>query len=66
MGFFEKLMAKAIGQDPQFFEGLQTRNAAAGDVPGIKRMKKGGSVKSSASKRADGCCKKGKTKGRMV
>ena len=31
----------------------------------IKYMKKGGSV-SSASKRADGCCIKGKTKGRMV
>ena len=29
-------------------------------------LKKGGSVKSSASKRADGCCVKGKTKGRMV
>jgi len=28
-------------------------------------MKKGGKV-SSASKRADGCCTKGKTKGRMV
>jgi hypothetical protein len=28
--------------------------------------KKGGKVKSSASKRADGCCVKGKTKGRMV
>ena len=30
-----------------------------------KLMKKGGKV-SSASKRADGCCIKGKTKGRMV
>jgi hypothetical protein len=29
-------------------------------------FKKGGVVKSSASKRADGICKKGKTKGRMV
>lgn len=29
-------------------------------------MKKGGVVKSSASKRADGCATKGKTKGRMV
>jgi hypothetical protein len=29
-------------------------------------FKKGGAVKSSASKRADGICKKGKTKGRMV
>jgi hypothetical protein len=35
--------------------------------PGIKKMgmKKGGSV-SSASKRADGCAVKGKTKGKMV
>jgi hypothetical protein len=31
----------------------------------IPRMKAGGKV-SSASKRADGCCVKGKTKGRMV
>ena len=29
-------------------------------------MKKGGMVKSSASKRADGCAVKGKTKGKMV
>ena len=41
----------------------------AGAAAKIKRdygMKKGGKVKSSASKRADGCCVKGKTKGRMV
>jgi hypothetical protein len=31
-----------------------------------KGMKKGGSVKSSASKRADGIAIKGKTRGRMV
>jgi hypothetical protein len=31
----------------------------------IKKMAKGGSV-SSASKRADGCATKGKTKGRML
>jgi hypothetical protein len=30
------------------------------------QMKKGGMVKSSASKRADGIAKKGKTQGRMV
>ena len=37
-------------------------------VPGKKqlKMKKGGMVKSSASKRADGIVKKGKTRGRMV
>lgn len=33
---------------------------------GAAKYKKGGSVKSSASKRADGCATKGKTKGRMV
>lgn len=31
-----------------------------------KPMKKGGMVKSSASKRADGCATKGKTKGRII
>ena len=30
------------------------------------KYKKGGSVKSSASKRADGCATKGKTRGKMV
>jgi hypothetical protein len=36
-------------------------------VPGKRPlMKKGGSVKSSASKRADGIAKKGKTRGKMV
>lgn len=32
----------------------------------VKKMAKGGSVKSSASKRADGCATKGKTKGRFI
>jgi len=31
-----------------------------------KKMKKGGSVRSSASKRADGIAQRGKTKGRMI
>ena len=35
-------------------------------VRNTKPMKKGGAVKSSASKRADGCAVRGKTKGRMV
>jgi Tfp pilus assembly protein FimT len=33
---------------------------------GSVKMAKGGSVKSSASSRGDGCCTKGKTKGRML
>jgi hypothetical protein len=43
----------------------QAREAQqAGQSPKEGGMKKGGSV--SASKRADGCATKGKTKGRMV
>ena len=34
--------------------------------PYAKPMKKGGMARSSASKRADGCAVKGKTKGRFV
>lgn len=32
----------------------------------VKKKAKGGSVKSSASKRADGCATKGKTRGKFV
>jgi len=34
--------------------------------PKVEKKAKGGSIKSSASKRADGIAVKGKTKGRMV
>jgi hypothetical protein len=38
-----------------------------GATPTVKTMKKGGAVKvSKASSRADGCAKRGKTRGRMV
>jgi hypothetical protein len=52
-------------------EEEKTRRAAtAAGSPAIKAptvgMKKGGSVKSSASKRADGIAQRGKTKGRFV
>jgi hypothetical protein len=43
--------------------GARGKNPGPANPP---MMKKGGMVKSSASKRADGICKKGKTKGRMV
>jgi hypothetical protein len=32
----------------------------------VKQVKKGGMIKSSASKRADGCCQRGKTRGKIV
>ena len=43
--------------------GLPTENMKKGGS--VKKMAKGGSV-SSASKRADGCATKGKTKGRII
>lgn len=78
MGFMTDLMKQLTEgietQNPGFWERVRARNAAAGNKPGVERMKKGGSVKkmakggsvSSASKRADGCAVKGKTKGKMV
>jgi hypothetical protein len=47
------------------------KSSVRGEITGgglklTKRFKKGGMVKSSASKRADGIAQRGKTKGRMV
>jgi hypothetical protein len=50
--------AGSAGRDPSRFGTPVTLDELG--------FKKGGAVKSSASKRADGICKKGKTKGRMV
>ena len=55
----KQLDAMQAAQTPQVQQSTQPTQFR---VPG---MKKGGKV-SSASKRADGCCVKGKTKGRMV
>jgi hypothetical protein len=46
-------------------ESKKRREESKEPKPEPKKMAKGGSV-SSASKRADGCATKGKTKGRMV
>jgi hypothetical protein len=55
---------------PQMGAGLAgmspTRMSAVQNVPQGAALKKGGSVKSSASKRADGCAQRGKTRGKMV
>lgn len=49
---------------------MEEQAAATGDNPQnpqpLVTRKKGGMVKSSASKRADGCAQRGKTKGRIV
>ena len=48
-------------------EQAAAEQAAAEQAAAAQGMKKGGKVKmSSASKRADGCAMRGKTKGRMV
>lgn len=54
-------LGKAI-DDPRARQAM--REAGAEERREARGMKKGGVV--SASKRADGCCVKGKTKGRMV
>jgi len=72
------LPAPGTGGRPPVMQGIgnavsgAVRNAVAnqaaakvGAMPGKRFMKKGGKV-SSASKRADGCAIKGKTKGKMI
>ena len=66
-------MAASLAKDPKFKNALQEGQARIAP----KKMSKGGKAKkmaysgkvksgSSASRRADGCAVKGKTKGRMV
>jgi hypothetical protein len=55
---------------PANFDAIEESKQDAADARARKKIsdmgyKKGGSV-SSASKRADGCCTKGKTRGKMV
>ena len=50
-----------------FYKGIyDMNNTLRGQKEQGKGMKKGGMVKSGASKRADGCAVKGKTRGKMV
>jgi hypothetical protein len=57
--------AKEAELDSKMDEGFRkaTRKKAGGSV---KKYRKGGSVKSSASKRGDGCVQRGKTKGTII
>jgi hypothetical protein len=56
----KRLGSGRVGTTPSSFS-----EPIGGRKGGMVKMKKGGSV-SSASKRADGCATKGKTKGRMI
>ena len=57
-GDFDRMMEERRRE-----RGASSSSGNMGDVIGAK---KGGMIKSSASKRADGCAIKGKTRGRMV
>ena len=52
--------------NPYFGRTVSQRSASLKAKGGAIKMAKGGSVKSSASKRADGCAVRGKTRGKMV
>jgi len=69
MGPVNKALDLALGNPHESAKrGLEQGYAemrAAKKTESTKGMKKGGKV-GSASKRADGCCTKGKTKGRMI
>jgi hypothetical protein len=67
----QHLKEKLLGTEEQNRKGQEMLDKQAKEGSGIakalggKGMKSGGKV-SSASKRADGCCVKGKTKGRYL
>ena len=57
-----------MGRLPKPTGGGSSGTGGAGEIKALanpRAMKKGGNV-SSASKRGDGCCVKGKTKGKLV
>lgn len=60
---YGKMVDKEMGESKEGKKG--DFNEEPDTAPVVKKAK-GGTVKSSASKRADGCAVKGKTKGRMV
>jgi len=75
---FDKALSKAMQkEESKPFKGHALRGSEGKTGKGYRdyetgspklsdEFKKGGSVKSSASKRADGIAKKGKTRGKMV
>jgi hypothetical protein len=69
LGLGAKMVSSLIGGDDKEEKELKKeleRERAMGRAAASQGMKKGGSVKSSASKRADGCAQRGKTRGKMV
>ena len=69
-GIAPMMIARSGYKDEEEERRAKEQAAATGDTPQnpqpLVTRKKGGMVKSSASKRADGCAMRGKTKGRIV
>jgi hypothetical protein len=64
-GIAPMMIARSGYKDEE--EERRAQEQAAAEQAAAQGMKKGGKVKmSSASKRADGCAQRGKTRGRMV
>ena len=64
-GIAPMMIARSGYKDEE--EERRAQEQAAAEQAAAQGMKKGGKVKmSSASKRADGCATRGKTRGRMV
>lgn len=61
-GEFDRMMAERRAER----ERRQARDEGLGSMGDVIGAKKGGMVKSSASRRADGCATKGKTRGKIV
>jgi hypothetical protein len=70
LGLIPGLLYKDQYKDKEEERRAKEQAAATGDTPQnpqpLVTRKKGGMVKSSASKRADGCAQRGKTRGRIV
>jgi hypothetical protein len=69
-GMIGKLADKGmLGLGPMAIAQGRRKKADGSDVTPEEEaagMKKGGTVKSSASKRADGCAQRGKTRGKVI
>lgn len=64
-GLMGKLISQGVGGVLPAAIARNAQRDAAEEEKKVGGMKKGGSV-SSASKRADGCCIRGKTRGKMM
>lgn len=61
-----KLKDREVQREYEAYEKQKKKKSDSDKPKDTVKKARGGSVKSSASKRADGCAQRGKTRGRMV